>query len=391
MARTQNESIPVAQPDITESDAQMVLDAVRSGWISHGPMSSRFEKEFAAAVSANHAIAVNSGTAALHVALAALGVGPGDEVIVPSLTFISSANVVLYLGAKPVLTECDPKTFNITPEIIADAITEKTKAVMPVEMNGIPLDYEPIKELCEDREIHIVVDSAESLGSAYRGQRVGSQLPIHCFSFFPNKTITTGEGGMITCSDEKLAAKIRQLVNQGQDGRYNHVILGFNYRMTEMQAALGISQLSRLDEVVEGKEELAKFYDDNLSDEPEIQLAPRPEWATAQSWFMYSLITNSRATRDCIADHLAKNGIDTRLGFPPIHDQPYYRGKFGYKPDDLPVSMDVWERKIDLPSWPQMTESQRQRIVTTVKEALEISRRMDMNSAGIQGSRSVQG
>jgi perosamine synthetase len=181
------------------------------------------------------------------------------------------------------------------------------------------------------------------------------------------------------------------LVNQGQDGRYNHVDLGFNYRMTEMQAALGLSQLSRMDEVVERKEELATFYDANLSGEPEIELPPRPEWATAQSWFMYSLTTNTRAVRDCIADHLGKNGIDTRLGFPPIHNQPYYREKFGYKPDDLPVSMDVWERKIDLPSWPQMTESQRKRIVTTVKEALEISRRMDMNSAGIQGSRSVQG
>ncbi|MQF70516.1 DegT/DnrJ/EryC1/StrS family aminotransferase, partial [SAR202 cluster bacterium AD-812-D07_MRT_10900m] len=341
-------------------------------WISRGPMTRRSGEDFAAAVGATHAIALNSGTAALHVALAALGVGPGDEVIVPSLTFISSANVILYLGAKPVLVECDPNTFNVTPEIITAAITSKTKAVMPVDMNGIPLDYDPILRLCAEHDIAVVADSAEALGSEYRGVRIGSQAPIHCFSFFPNKTITTGEGGMVTCVDNETEGRIRQLVNQGQDGRYNHVALGFNYRMTEMQAALGISQLSRLDAQIEAKEKLAQFYDRNLEGVPGLELAPRPEWATAQSWFMYSLTVANRTVRDEIAEHLATNGIDTRLGFPPIHNQPYYRDTFGYKPEDLPISMQTWERKIDLPSWPKMTAEQRNRVAAAVKEALSV-------------------
>jgi len=362
--------IPVGQPHITEADALFVAEAVRSGWVSNGPMTRRFEEEFASAVGARHAIATTSGTTALHVALAALGIGPGDEVIVPSFTFISSANVVLYLGATPVLVECDPETYNVTPEIIAAAITPKTKAVMPVEMNGIPLDYEPIIELCAKHNIHLVADSAEALGSETRGVRIGSQAPIHCFSFFPNKSITTGEGGMVTCADDENAAIIRQLVNQGQDGRYNHISLGFNYRMTEMQAALGISQLSRLAEQIVLKEELAVFYDQHLAGIEGLKLAYRPEWVTAQSWYMYSITVADRATRDRVVERLKSVGVDTRLGFPPIHNQKYYRDTFGYKAEDLPITMDVWERKIDLPSWPGLSESQRQRVVTAVREAI---------------------
>jgi dTDP-4-amino-4,6-dideoxygalactose transaminase len=377
MVQRAEQFIPVAQPYITEADALFVADAVRSGWVSNGPMTRRFEEEFTAAVGARQAIAVNSGTAALHVALAALGVGPGDEVIVPSLTFISSANVVLYLGAKPVLVECDPKTLNVTPEIIASAITPKTKVVMPVEMNGIPLDYEPLIQLCEKHDIAIVADSAEALGSEYHGERVGSQVPIHCFSFFPNKSITTGEGGMITCSDDELAEKIRQLTNQGQDGRYNHVALGFNYRVSEMQSALGISQLSRLDEQLEHKEDLAVFYDRNLAGIDGLELAPRPQWATAQSWYMYSIIVENLTIRDNVVGYLTASGIDTRLGFPPIHKQPYYRENFGHKPEDLPITMDIWERKIDLPSWPQMTDQQRLRVVHAVRAALGEARSLD--------------
>jgi dTDP-4-amino-4,6-dideoxygalactose transaminase len=370
MSKQSEPFIPVAQPDITEEDALFVAEAVRSGWVSNGPMIRRFESEFAAAVGAKHAIAVNNGTAALQVSLAALRVGPGDEVIVPSLTFISSANVVLYLGAKPVLVECDPATLNVTAEIIEAAITPKTKAIMPVEMNGIALDYAPLLELSKKHNIPIVADSAEALGSEYRGTRVGSQAPIHCFSFFPNKSITTGEGGMVTCSDDAMAERIGQLVNQGQDGRYNHVVLGFNFRMTEMQAALGISQLSRLGEQLHRKEKLALYYDQHLAGIPGLELAPRPEWSTAQSWYMYSVIVKDLEKRDQVVDYLMSVGVDTRLGFPPIHNQPYYRETFGYTADDLPISMKIWERKIDLPSWPKMSEDERKRVVAAVKEAM---------------------
>src|SRR3989344_1613921 len=234
------ERIPVANTFIGEEEAKAAYDAVKSGWISFlGPKVKEFETDFAREVNVKHAIAVSNGTAALHVALAAIGISEGDEVIVPSLTFISTANAVLYQNAKPVLAECEPLTYNITAEEIEKRITKKTKAIIPVDMNGMPVDYDNILEVANKYNIPVVADSAESLGARYKGRKIGAIAPVHIFSFFPNKNISTGEGGMITTNDYELAKKMRIIMNQGQDYRYHHVELGYNYRMTNFQAAIG--------------------------------------------------------------------------------------------------------------------------------------------------------
>jgi perosamine synthetase len=363
-----NVRIPVSNASLAEEDARAVADAVRSGRVSAGTRVQAFEQAFASYIGAGHAVAVNTGTAALHVALAALGVGPGDEVIVPSLTFISTANVALYLGATPVLCDCDPETYNVTAAILEKHITPRTKAMVPVEMNGLPLDYDAIVGLSTRTGVPLVIDSAESLGSAYMGRLVGSQALVHAFSFYPNKTITTGEGGMLTTGDARLASTMRTLVNQGQDGRYNHVALGYNYRMTEMQGALGSSQLRRIGLALAEKERIASAYDRDFTEAPGVDVPPRPPYATAQSWFMYSVRLRDVRVRDATAMELAKRGIETRLGFPPVHTQPYYRKRYGYRPGDFPDCLAAWRRKLDIPAWPGLPEPERQEIVSVIAQ-----------------------
>ena len=364
--------IPVAQPVLGDEEIAELTDVIRSGRISSGKKVREFEEAFTGYTGAGHAIAVSTGTAALHVSLAALDIGPGDEVLVPDLTFISTANVVLYQGATPVLCECDPATYNVTAEILESRLTSKTRAMIPVEMNGVPLDYDEILPLAERSGIPMIIDSAESLGSEYSGRKVGNQSLAHCWSFFPNKTVTTGEGGMITTSDSKLATRIRSLVNQGQDGRYNHVALGFNYRMTEMQAAIGVAQMRRLPWILDEKERIAAAYDKAILGIPGIEPAPRPNYATRQSWFMYSVTCENRARRDVAAKGMAEDDIETRTGFPPIHTQPYFRERFGYSESDFPVAMETWERKLDIPCWAGMPENTQARVIDSMKRALSI-------------------
>jgi perosamine synthetase len=363
------DTIPVANVVTTEEDARAVYDVVKSGWISKGAKVDEFETAFAKAVGARHAVAVSSGTAALHVILAALGVGPGDEVALPSLTFISTANAVLYLGATPVLVECDPDTYNVTPEILEAAITPRTKALVPVDMNGLPVDYDAVLELGRKRGLPVVADSAESLGGVYRDRLVGGIAPIHLFSFFPNKTVTTGEGGMITAEDPALVHRMRVLLNQGQEGRYNHVALGFNYRMNDISAALGIVQLSRLDWMIGEKNRIVAAYREILAGVPGVSLPVTPGYASQPSWYMFAVQVDENI-RDGVVAYLKERGIDTRLSFPPIHIQPYYRERFGYRPEDLPVSWLTWRRLINLPIWPGIAREQIERVCATLGEAV---------------------
>jgi len=349
--------IPVANVTTEEADAKAVYDVIKSGWISKGKKVDEFEELFAREVNAEEAIAVNNGTSALHVVLAAMDIGPGDEVILPSLTFISTANVVLYQGATPVLVECDPLTFNTTAEIIEAAITPRTKAIMPVDMNGMPVDYDAIIAVGKKHGIPIIADSAESLGAKYKRKKIGSVCDIHCFSFFPNKAITTGEGGMITTRSKKLAERMRKILNQGQDGRYNHVELGYNYRMNDIQAAFGIVQLSRLERIMEAKEELVKKYTKLLSGRPEITLPHVPDFVSRHSWYMYSIQIDERK-RDEVVRKLEADNIQTRLSFPPVHIQKYYMNRFGWNEEFLPVSYHTWKRLINIPIWPGLSDNQ---------------------------------
>lgn len=359
----QPEPIPVATAVFTEDEARAAYEVVRSGWVTMGERVKEFERAFATYVDARHAIAMCNGTVTLHAALAALGIGPGDEVILPTLTYISTANVVLYQGAIPVLCECDPETCNVTPSILERHITSRTRAIITVDMNGLPIDYDPIVALAARHDIPIIADSAESLAAIYRGRRVGSQALVHSFSFFGNKNITTGEGGMITTNDDRLADKLRILRNQGQEGRYRHTHLGFNYRMTDVAAAIGLVQLSRLEQTVEAKVAAAASYDALLAPHARlIEMLPVPDYVDRHSWYLYAVRVANDVDRDAVGRALDRERIETRVSFPPVHIQPYYVQRFGYAPDDFPISYATWRRLLDLPISPVIRPDQIRRV-----------------------------
>ena len=359
------ELIPVANAFVGEEEAKAAYDVVKSGWISMGKGVEEFENNFKNEVNAKNAIATNNGTAALHVALEALGVKEGDEVIIPSLTFISTANSVLYQKAKPVLVECDPRTYNVTAEEIEKNITEKTKAIIPVDMNGMPVDYDAILEIAEKHSIPIIADSAESLGASYKNKKIGGNTNIHIFSFFPNKNITTGEGGMITTKDDELAEKMRMIRNQGQEGRYNHVVLGYNYRMNDILAVIGNAQLKKLEFILGEKEKIAKRYDEAFSDFDQIEIPHIPNYVTRHAWYMYTI--SVKKNRDEIVKKLDEKNIQTRLSFPPIHSQPLYQKLFGYSNDFLPRTQDTFNKLINIPIWAGLSEEKQNFVIETLK------------------------
>lgn len=350
--------IPVASPLFTDEEAKAVYDCMKSGWITMGPNVQRFESEFAKYVGSKHAVAMCNGTATLHVALASLGIGPGDEVIVPTLTYISTANVVLYQGAKLVLCECDPLTFNIRREDLEKVITSRTKAVISVDMNGLPVDYDDILNLLKEYNIPLVSDSAESLGALYKSRNIGSQADIHSFSFFGNKNVTTGEGGMLTTNNDKFAELFRILRNQGQSSRYNHTHLGFNYRMTDLQAAVGRIQLSTLNDRVKLKNNIVSLYNSQFSSCEMISIPFIPQYVEQHAWYMYTISFNQAVNRDAVISILEEDGIETRTSFYPVHVQPYYSGKYSFQPNDFPISLKAWSSLLNLPISPDLTPLQ---------------------------------
>lgn len=366
--------IPVATAIFTEAEADAVYDVVRSGWVTQGPRVLAFEEAFARYVGAKHAIAMCNGTVTLHAILAALGVGPGDEVVVPTLTYISTANVVLFQGAELRLCECDPQTYNVRVADLEKVVTSRTKAIITVDMNGLPIDYDPIVAFARKRGITVVADSAESLGASYRGRIVGAQAPAHSFSFFGNKNVTTGEGGMVTTDDAALAAELRILRNQGQEGRYNHTRLGFNYRMTELSAAIGLVQLESLAARLAGKARVVAAYDRAFAGSELISLPHRPEYVDRHSWYMYALAFHPSVDRDAVVARLDAAGIETRQSFPPVHIQPYYVKRFGFSRQDFPVSIDAWSHLINLPIGPDLTDEQVRRVIAATLEAVTACR-----------------
>ncbi|MEK6941859.1 MAG: DegT/DnrJ/EryC1/StrS family aminotransferase [archaeon] len=357
--------IPVANTFVSEEDARAVYETVKSGWLSKGKRVAEFEENFSTYTGEKNSITANNGTTALHAVLAALGIKSKDEVLVPTLTFISSANAVLYQNAKPVLVECDPKTFNANAGHFEKKISKKTRAIICVDMNGLPADYGPILELGEKYSIPVIADSAESLGSTYKNKKIGSIAPVHVFSFYPNKNITTGEGGMITTCDDELAEKIRVLINQGQRGRYNHEELGYNYRMNDIQASLGVSQLKQIDKIVSEKQKIADNYFEMFQGKKNVFTPFIPDYATQHAWYMYTLTVDPKK-RDKIVQGLAKEGIETRQSFPPIHMQKYYVRQFGYKESDLPVSAKTWRSLINIPIWVGLKKEQQEFIVEKI-------------------------
>lgn len=318
--------IPVSEPDLDESELNNVIQAIKSTWISsRGEFIEKFEKDFAQYCGVKCGISAANGTAALHLALLALGIGNDDEVIVPTLTYIATANVVKYCGAKPVFVDSTSDYWCMNPEKIAEKITEKTKAIIPVHIYGHPCDMDAIRDIASDYELVVIEDAAEAHGAEYHGKKVGSLSDIACFSFFGNKVITTGEGGMCITDNEEFAERIKLLRNQGMNPikKYWHTAIGYNYRMTNIQAAIGSAQLLKINKFLQKKREIARAYSIGLKDLEEkglIKLHPEMPWAKCIYW-MYSILLTEKcsASRDELMVKLQENGIETRPFFYPVH------------------------------------------------------------------------
>ncbi len=360
--------IPYAVPYVTEEDARAVYKAVLEKRLSQGIYVERFEKEFSKYVCAREGIAVTNGTAALHLVLAALEIGPGDEVIVPSFSFISTANVVLYQGAKPVFADIDPLTLNIDPNSVREKISEKTKAIIAVHYAGHPAEMDELNEIAEENDLFLIEDAAEAHGSIYKSKMVGSLGCAACFSFYPNKNITTGEGGMVTTNDKELAEKIRMLRSHGQHEQYNFKYIGFNYRMTDIQAALGLVQLKRLKWVLTRKIEKAKYYTKRIK---ELNFVRPPYEApyVRHTYMFYTVQFESIELRDKAIELYEKEGIETRTAFnPPIHLQPVYVRLFRYGRGYLPHTEKASDTVLSLPLFVEITKEEQDKVLNVLEK-----------------------
>lgn len=352
------EFIPVATPIFNGNEKKYVDDCINSTWVSSsGKYISLFEEEFAKFCNVGHALSCSNGTVALHLALLAYGIGVGDEVIVPTFTYVATANCVEYCGAKPIFVDCDPETWNIDPEKIEEVITPKTKGIIIVHVYGHPVDLDPIMEIANKRGLFVIEDAAEAHGAEYKGKRVGSIGDISTFSFFGNKIMTTGEGGMITTNNNELAVKMRQLKGQGVDPnrRYWFPVIGYNYRMTNIEAAIGLAQLENIDWHMAQRRRIAELYKQFLKSFPSVSVQPEKSYAKNSYWMTSILLADDLPDRDLVIQKMLEKGIETRPFFYPMHVLPMYKESVGKK--TFPVSEKISSRGINLPSSGNLSES----------------------------------
>jgi perosamine synthetase len=357
--------IPVFAPWLSENVRRYVLDCVDSGWISSlGHYVSRFEAEFAQFCEARHGIATSNGTTALHLALATVGIGPGDEVLVPDLTFVATANVVRYTGATPVLVDADPRTWTLDPDDCRRKLTARTRAIIPVHIYGHPADLDPLLALAAAHRLTVIEDAAEAHGARYKGRRVGALGQIGAFSFYGNKIITTGEGGMVVTNDAELAERARFLRDHAMDTgrRYYHPEIGFNYRMTNIQAAIGCAQLEQAEAILARRKTLATTYASELAGIPGLVPPPAETWAENVYW-MYSVLVDPAAgvDREAVREGLRARGVDSRPFFVPLHELPPYASSAPF-----PVATRLGRTGINLPSGTGLTTEE----IATVARAL---------------------
>ena len=370
--------IPYGRQWIDKDDIDSVGNVLRSDWVTQGPTIERFENEVARMVSATYSIALANGTAALHAVCFAIGISPGDEVIVPTLTFAASANCVLYCGGKPVLCDIDPSTLTIDVAQVERTITKKTKAIIAVDFAGHPAHWNQLRALAKKRKIVLIADSAHALGARYKDKSVGSLADLTIFSFHPVKAITTAEGGMVVTNRKKFADKIRLFRNHGIRKPTRHqapdtmhpswyqemVELGYNYRITDMQAALGLSQLKKLEKFVSRRREIARQYINAFKKIDEIILPPNQPWAE-HAWHLFAVQLKTK-NRDFTYDQLKKKGVGTQVHYVPIHLQPYYQKRFGFRKGDFPRSEEYYARCLSIPLFPAMTDQQIKRVITAM-------------------------
>ena len=348
-------TIPIYQPDLSGNEKKYVNECIDTSWISsRGRFVSEFETRFADRIGVASAASVSNGTVALHLALLALGIGAGDEVIIPTLTYIASANAVTYTGATPVFVDSLRETWQIDPEDIRRHITPRTRAIMPVHLYGQACDMDAIMEIAREHRLFVVEDCAEGFGSLYKGRHVGTFGDISTFSFFGNKTITTGEGGMVVSNDKTLIERSRHFKGQGlaSHREYWHDVVGYNYRMTNIAAAIGLAQLERADEFIANKRALAARYAEQLRDVPVTLHAQAPD--TVHSYWMVSILVDKPDDRDALRAHLAAAGVETRPVFYPVHTMPMYARSYRKHA----VAEDLAWRGINLPSWPGLSSGQ---------------------------------
>ncbi len=378
--------LPFALPDISEDEIASVVETLRSGWITTGPKTKEFERRFAEATGAPHAVMVNSCTAALHLSLEAVGVEPGDEVIVPTVTFAATAEVVRYLNATPVLVDVRADDHNVDPEAIQRAITPKTRAIMPIHFGGLPADMDEIVSMARRRRIAVVDDAAHCFPCSYRGRKVGTLADITCFSFYATKTITTGEGGAAVTAREDWADRMRIMSLHGisrdawkrysAEGSWYYEITapGYKYNLTDVASAIGIGQLARASEMLDRRRAIADAYDAAFRNEPAFEIMDWPDDRDhARHLYVLKLQRDELAIdRDRFVVEMKERGIGTSVHFIPLHLHPYYRDTFGYRPEQLPVALDLYRRSVSLPIYSRMTPSDVDRVVGA---ALEIAQK----------------
>ncbi len=370
-------NIPLSAPDITEKEINAVTEVLRSPRLSLGPKLEEFERDFAAYIGTKYAVAINSGTSGLHLCVKALGLKAGDEVITTPFSFIASSNVLLFENAAPVFIDIDPKTLNIDAARIEAAITSKTKAMMVIHVFGRPSPMREILRVAAKYDLKIIEDACEAIGAEYENERVGNLGECGVFAFYPNKQITTGEGGIIVTDDESIAKKCRMLRNQGRDGEldwFDHAQLGYNYRLSDINCALGIAQLRRVGEILDKREKVARKYHKRLKSNPHLIL-PDIEFPDGQiSWFVYVIRLNenfTREQRDFVVNEMQKSGIGCGRYFAPIHLQPLYVKKFGYKPGDFPLAERVAERVIALPFFNRISDAEIEEVCGMLEKLIE--------------------
>jgi len=378
--------LPFALPDIGEEEIAEVVDSLRSGWVSTGPKTRRFEQEFAEALGPGlHAIAVNSATAGLHLALEAAGVGADDEVITTPYTFTASAEVVRYLGAHPRFVDIDPATYNIDPARIEAAITPRTRAIIPVHFAGLPADMGPILEIAERHGLAVIEDAAHSFPARYRGEVIGTLASTATvFSFYATKTITTGEGGMVVTRDAALADRCRVMrlhgISRDAFDRYTSttpawyyevIAPGFKYNMSDLAASLGIHQLRKADRFLARRQALARRYDEALADLP-VRLPPRGADASEHAFHLYALRLDDGAPigRDEFIKAMAQRGIGCSVHFIPLHLQPYWRDTYQLAPEAYPEALRLFRGAVSLPLYTRMTDEEQDRVISAVRELL---------------------
>jgi len=363
--------IPVNEPLIGEREFEYVTECLKTGWISSaGRFIEEFEQKWASYCGMKYGIAVSNGTVALQVAIKSLDLKPGDEVIIPSFTFAATAECVLYVGAKPVFVDIDPNTYNVDPKCVDKAITAKTKAIIVVHYGGQMADMDPIMESAEKHGACVIEDATEAHGATYKNRQAGAIAKIGCFSFYPNKNMTTGEGGMLVTDDAEIAEKARLLRNHGQVSRFQHIMIGYNYKMSDILAALGLAQLKRLNWVIQKKKEAAQFYEKLLSGVKGVQ-TPYVMPAASHTYMFYTLKFINAGARDLIMQHLEQVGIETVVAFPPLHMQPIYRSLCKFNDGDLRVTEDCANRVLSLPIYPHIARHDQEFIIKSMLEELK--------------------